>query len=140
MMEKLSQAGQGGGSTPTHFYYIYHHIQSCGVRSNWEGRYILPISLQYSTPPLYALRGFFFQCQMELGTKAEAVFWKKVWTLKRYIFSWKLGFLGRKVGFSGRKADFFAEKIPCQRPYSLLEIGPGKEKLETVALQQEIES
>ncbi len=32
MMEKLDQAGEGGGCTPTPFHYIYHHVQSCGVR------------------------------------------------------------------------------------------------------------
>ncbi len=33
MMEKLAQSGESGGCTPTLFYYIYHHVQSCGVRS-----------------------------------------------------------------------------------------------------------
>ncbi len=28
----------------TPFHYIYHHIQSCGVRSSWEDRYTPPIS------------------------------------------------------------------------------------------------
>jgi hypothetical protein len=32
MIEKLAQAGDGGGCTPTPSY-IYHHVQSCGVRS-----------------------------------------------------------------------------------------------------------
>jgi hypothetical protein len=26
MMEKLAQAGEGGGCTPTLFHYIYHHV------------------------------------------------------------------------------------------------------------------
>ncbi len=31
MMEKLAQAGAGGGGcTPTPLHYIYHHVQSCG--------------------------------------------------------------------------------------------------------------
>jgi hypothetical protein len=34
MIEKLAQTG----GTP--FYSIYHHGQSCRVRSSWEGRYI----------------------------------------------------------------------------------------------------
>jgi hypothetical protein len=32
MMEKLAQAGEGRGCTPTPFHYIYHHVQSCSVR------------------------------------------------------------------------------------------------------------
>jgi hypothetical protein len=42
MLEKLAQ--------PSPFHYIYHHIQICGVRSSWEGRYTPPISTlhQYS--------------------------------------------------------------------------------------------
>jgi hypothetical protein len=32
MMEKSAQAGEGAGCTPTTFHYIYHHVQSCGVR------------------------------------------------------------------------------------------------------------
>jgi hypothetical protein len=37
MMEKLAQAGVGGGlhaPLPILFLYIYHHVQRCGVRSN----------------------------------------------------------------------------------------------------------
>ncbi len=26
----------GGGCTPIPFYNIYHHVESCGVRSSWE--------------------------------------------------------------------------------------------------------
>ncbi len=44
MMEKLAQAGEGGGCTPIPFHYIYHHIQSCSVSSSWVGRYTHPIS------------------------------------------------------------------------------------------------
>ncbi len=44
MMENSAQPGVGGGCTPTSFHYIYHHEQSCGVRSSWEGRYTPPIS------------------------------------------------------------------------------------------------
>ncbi len=43
-MEKLAQAGEGEGCTPAPFHYIYHHVQSCGVQSSWEGRYTPPIS------------------------------------------------------------------------------------------------
>jgi hypothetical protein len=32
MLEKLSHAGEGGGCTSIPFQYIYHHLQSCGVR------------------------------------------------------------------------------------------------------------
>ncbi len=35
-MAKSAQAGEGGGCTPTPFR---HHVQSCGVRSCWEGSY-----------------------------------------------------------------------------------------------------
>jgi hypothetical protein len=42
-MEKLAQ--------PSPFHYIYHHVQSCGVRSSREGRYTPPIP----TLPLYVL-------------------------------------------------------------------------------------
>ncbi len=47
MMEKLAQAGEGGGCTSTLFHSLYHHVQSCGVvyiLSSWEGRYTPPIS------------------------------------------------------------------------------------------------
>jgi hypothetical protein len=51
MMEKLAQASQGGGCTPTPFHYIYHHVQSCGIGSSWEGS---------STPPLFLLYPYMF--------------------------------------------------------------------------------
>ncbi len=43
--KKLAQAGEGGGwgCTATPFHCIYHHVQSCGVCSSWEGRYPPPI-------------------------------------------------------------------------------------------------
>jgi hypothetical protein len=60
MMEKLAQPSKGGGGCicplPTPFHYIYHHVQSCGVRSNWEGRYTPLIS----TLPPYVLCGCTF--------------------------------------------------------------------------------
>jgi hypothetical protein len=34
MMEKLAQAGEGGGRTPIRFYYNYYHEQKCGVSSS----------------------------------------------------------------------------------------------------------
>jgi hypothetical protein len=49
---KISQACWGWGVhalLPTSFHYMYHHVQSSGVRSSWEGRYTAPIS----TLPLY---------------------------------------------------------------------------------------
>ncbi len=49
MREKLAKASEGGGCTPIPFHYIYHHVQSCGVCSSWEGRYTPP----FSTLPLY---------------------------------------------------------------------------------------
>ncbi len=52
MMETLAQAGEGGGCTPTPFHCIYHHVQSCGVRSSWEGRYTPPIS---TLPYMYSV-------------------------------------------------------------------------------------
>jgi hypothetical protein len=44
----------GGGCKPTPFHYINHRVQSCGVRSSWEGRYAPPIYTQ----PLYVLCEF----------------------------------------------------------------------------------
>ncbi len=35
MMERSALAREGGG---VHFHSVYHHIQSCSVRSSWEGR------------------------------------------------------------------------------------------------------
>ncbi len=29
MIEKLAQAGEGGGARPPPFHYIYHHVQTC---------------------------------------------------------------------------------------------------------------
>ncbi len=52
MMEKWAQPVEEGGSTHTPFHYIYHHIQSCGVRSRWEDRYP-PLFLLY--PCMYTL-------------------------------------------------------------------------------------
>ncbi len=43
--------------TPTPFHPNYRHVQSCGVRSSWEGRYTPPIS----TLPLYVLCGLTHQ-------------------------------------------------------------------------------
>ncbi len=54
MMEILALAGESaGGCMPTRFHYFYHHVQSCGIRSSWEGRYTPP----FSTLPLYVLCG-----------------------------------------------------------------------------------
>jgi hypothetical protein len=44
MMEKLAQASEGEGCTPTPFHYIYHQVQSCSVHSSLSGRYTLPFS------------------------------------------------------------------------------------------------
>jgi hypothetical protein len=43
-MVNLAQPCEGGGCTPYPFHSIYHHEQSCGLLSSWEGRYIPPIS------------------------------------------------------------------------------------------------
>jgi hypothetical protein len=56
MREKLAKAGEGGWRTHTPFHYIYHHVQSCGVRSIRKGRYNSPFSI----PPLYVLCGWYF--------------------------------------------------------------------------------
>jgi hypothetical protein len=49
-VEKLAQ--------PTPFHYIYHHVQSCGVRSSREGRYTPPIStLSLNVPVPCAIQG-----------------------------------------------------------------------------------
>ncbi len=34
MLDKLAQPGGGGVHACTSFHYIYHHVQSCGVRSS----------------------------------------------------------------------------------------------------------
>ncbi len=47
-MEKLAQAGEGGGGEhATPFQYIYHHIQSCGVYAPAERADTLPLFLLY---------------------------------------------------------------------------------------------
>ncbi len=53
MMKKSAQAGEVGGGGATTFHYIYHQVQSCGVRSSWEDKYTPPIY----TLPLYVLNG-----------------------------------------------------------------------------------
>ncbi len=53
MMEKSAQSGEVGGCTPTLFHYIYHHIQKCGVRSSWKGKFTLPLFLLY--PYIYSM-------------------------------------------------------------------------------------
>ncbi len=50
------RSGEGGWRTHTPFHYIYHHVQRCGVRSIWKGRYTPPIS----NPPLYVPCGWDF--------------------------------------------------------------------------------
>jgi hypothetical protein len=50
---KISAGWCGGGCTPIPFHSIYHHIQSCSVRSSWVGRYTHPIS----SLPIYVLCG-----------------------------------------------------------------------------------
>ncbi len=64
-MVKSAQPGEGGGCrTPSPFNSIYHHQQSCSVRSSWEGRYnplISSLEGRYTPPfsplPLYVLCG-----------------------------------------------------------------------------------
>ncbi len=53
MIEKSAHSGEGGDARPPPFtpYLLYHHEQSCGVRSSWEGRYTPLIS----HPPLYVI-------------------------------------------------------------------------------------
>ncbi len=48
-LENLAQPGEGGRRTPIPFHYIYHHVQGCGVRYSWEGRYTPPPYF-YTTP------------------------------------------------------------------------------------------
>ncbi len=54
MMEKSSQPGDCHGCTPAPFHWIYLYVQSCCVRSSWEGRYTFPISIL----SLYVLCGY----------------------------------------------------------------------------------
>ncbi len=56
VMEKLAQASEGGGCTYTSFHYSYHYVQSCSLRSSWEGRYA-HYPLFISTNILYVLCG-----------------------------------------------------------------------------------
>ncbi len=51
MMEKLASLVGGGGRGHSH---IYHHVQSCSLRSSWQGRYTPTIS----TLPPYVLCGY----------------------------------------------------------------------------------
>jgi hypothetical protein len=51
-MEKLALAGEGEGCTSTPFHSIYRLVQSCGVRSSWEGRHTPPIS---TLPCIYSV-------------------------------------------------------------------------------------
>ncbi len=44
MMVNSAQSVEDGGCTPSPFHSLYHHEQSCGVRSSWEGRYTSPIA------------------------------------------------------------------------------------------------
>jgi hypothetical protein len=52
MTEKSALAAEGGGCTHTPFHSSYHHVQSCSVRSSWEGRYTPTIS---SYPYMYSV-------------------------------------------------------------------------------------
>jgi hypothetical protein len=52
MIQKLAQAGEGIGCTPTSFHYIFHHVQSCGVRPYF---YYIPVLCSTSCP-LYVCR------------------------------------------------------------------------------------
>ncbi len=52
VMEKSAQPGEGGGCTPTHFHYVYHHEQSCGVHSSFSLD-TLPLFLLY--PYMYSV-------------------------------------------------------------------------------------
>jgi hypothetical protein len=53
---KISPAWWGWGvhAQPPLIHYIYHHVQSCGISSSWEGRYTSPAS----TLLLYVLCGW----------------------------------------------------------------------------------
>jgi hypothetical protein len=62
MMVKSALPGERGRCTPFSFQFIYHHKQSCGVRSGWMGIdtitlfLLYPYTLQYSVTmhPFYA--------------------------------------------------------------------------------------
>jgi hypothetical protein len=57
MTEKLAQAGEGGGCTPTPFHYIYHHVYKVVVYVPAEKADTLPL---ISTLQLYVLCGVHF--------------------------------------------------------------------------------
>ncbi len=45
IMVKSAQSVEWGGCTTIPFHAIYHHEQSYGVRSSWEGKYTPPLPL-----------------------------------------------------------------------------------------------
>jgi len=53
---KISENGEGGGAPP----FIYHHVQSCGVRSSWEVRYTPPLTWLYAVWYWYLLRNLLY--------------------------------------------------------------------------------
>ncbi len=67
MMIKYAQPGGGGWCTSSPFHSIYHHEQSYGVRSSWEGGYTPHIS----TLPLYVLWGVLLLQEVEKKAKTS---------------------------------------------------------------------
>jgi hypothetical protein len=59
---------RGGGCTPTPFHSSYHHVQSCSVCSNWDGRYTHPVL----SLPVYVLCGFKHRICASLPDIAES--------------------------------------------------------------------
>ncbi len=61
MMEKSDLDGEDVGCTPTLFHSLYHHVQRCSVRFNWEDRYITPLP----SLPQYVLCALLHNIQMQ---------------------------------------------------------------------------
>ncbi len=63
----------GGAHAPTPCHSIYYHVQSCSVRSSWEGRYIPSISSLL----LYVLCGCLFSTCEYKSVSAGCIPWRK---------------------------------------------------------------
>jgi hypothetical protein len=104
MMEKLAQAGDGGGCTPTRFHYIYHHkvvVYALGERAETLPLFLL-CPYMYSMRPRAGSRQLF--SRVTKGTVS-----RELWNLQTFIQSQLLArlfaiYIGiRHQGVKGRK-------------------------------------